>query len=258
MTPKALHITPILALKDNYIWALCDVASKKVWVVDPGETAPVISFLRTTQTELAGILITHHHADHTGGIAGLLKQLGEAPVVGSIESPIQAINHRIQSGEHISCFGFALEAIAIPGHTLDHTAYYAANTPAGPIVFTGDTLFSAGCGRIFEGTPEMMYRSLKRLYELPDHTALYCGHEYTLANLRFAEHVEPNNAAITQRKNSIHGCSLPVTLGEEKTWNPFLRCKESSVQYAASRWAGQPLMDETAVFAALRQWKNQF
>lgn len=253
------EIIPVRALKDNYIWMLCNKRLKKAWVVDPGDATPVIDLLNKLEFTLSGILITHHHADHSGGISELIRYAHEIPIVGSHISPIKYINHRVTDQDEVICSTFHFKAIEIPGHTLDHTAYYGNGS-----LFSGDTLFSAGCGRIFEGTPQMMFNSLNKLLQLDGTTKLYCGHEYTLANLHFAQQVEPNNIQINNKIKQIKeltqqgGCSLPSTLNEEKTFNPFFRCTIPDVIEAASNYAGKKLNSPLDIFACLREWKNNF
>lgn len=242
-----MNIMPIRALKDNYIWAI--VKEKAVVIVDPGEAAPVLAFLNENGFTLVGIFITHHHGDHTHGMAELLKQCGNVPVYGSHQSTIREINHHVKEGDLITCHHFTCRAIEIPGHTLDHTAYYSESDA---LVFTGDTLFSAGCGRIFEGDPAMMLASLTKLAALPDNTLVYCGHEYTKANLQFAKVVEPFNQAIDTKLSTLGDCTLPSQIGAEKTFNPFLRCQESDVIAAVGGGT------EVEVFAKVREWKNKF
>lgn len=229
-----MKIIPLPALKDNYIWTMID--NQQAIIVDPGEAAPVLSYLQENNLQLIGIFITHHHGDHTHGLEEILNTVGNIPVYGSYKSQITFINHPVKEGDKITCGFFQCRAIEIPGHTLDHTAYYSNKDK---LVFTGDTLFSAGCGRVFEGDPEMMFASLGKLKALPDDTKVYCGHEYTKANLQFAELAEPDNAAVKAKLASLpQGCTLPSTIGDEKSFNPFLRAPSAKV------------------FASLREWKN--
>jgi hydroxyacylglutathione hydrolase len=250
-----MELFPISALKDNYIWTLVDTVKKHAVVVDPGAAAPVIDTLQARGLRLAGILVTHHHWDHTNGIGELLDYAGAIPVVGSHESRNEFVNHHVKDGEEITLSHVHCRAIAVPGHTLDHTAYYDAHTP---FLFTGDTLFSAGCGRIFEGTAEMMYASLQKIAALPDDVKVYCGHEYTRKNLQFAEIVEPENQEIRRKLSSLQECTLPSTMAEEKLINPFLRCTKESVLRAAEAYAKVKLSRPVEVFAVLREWKNNY
>lgn len=254
-----ISIIPIRAFKDNYIWMMIEQTSNHAWVVDPGEAKPVMDALKNNSLKLSGILLTHHHADHSGGIQDLLDFAGEIPVVGGSKSPISSINRHIKQGDAIQCNSVTLKAIEIPGHTLDHTAYHD-----GSVLFCGDTLFSAGCGRIFEGTASQMFSSLQSLAMLPDNTLIYCGHEYTLSNLLFAQHVEPDNQDILRRIPIVehvlakNGCTLPSRMGEERKINPFLRCDKPSVIQAVEKYAGQKLANIVDVFHHLREWKNSF
>lgn len=245
---------PISALKDNYIWVI--PGGTKDYVVDPGEANPVIDYFHTRNEILSGILVTHHHHDHTGGIEKLLHHFGNMPVYGSQLNPNPLVTHRLTDGDEIIFSDMTFRAMAIPGHTLDHMAYYGQGS-----LFSGDTLFSAGCGRIFEGTPEQMYASLQKLMSLPEDTDIYCGHEYTLANLKFAAQVEPGNVFIEEKRNIIShtgGCTLPSTLAEEKKMNPFLRCHIPEVIRSVEKYAGKKLENAVDVFTQLRVWKNNF
>lgn len=257
-----MHVDAIPAFRDNYIWAL--VKHDRVAVVDPGDAEPVLAFLERTRLELASILVTHHHADHVGGLAALTRRF-EVPVFGPAEEDIAGVTEPVRDGDRVDVFrcgrGVAepFEVIAAGGHTRGHVAYYRA-----PILFCGDTLFGAGCGRLFEGTPAQMLASLDRLAALPDDTRVFCAHEYTQANLAFALAVEPGNAAVRLRGERVAALradgepSVPSFLVEERATNPFLRVREPQVRRAASRHAGAPLDDAESVFATLRNWKNNF
>lgn len=253
-------IVPISALKDNYIWMLLNEKTSAAWIVDPGEASPVFEYLKQHHINLHGIFVTHHHWDHTNGIADLI-QTYPIQVIGSIDSCCPHISKRVANDEILTLEAWLpkIRALSIPGHTLDHTAY-----AIGKALFTGDTLFGAGCGRLFEGSPEQMYQSLQKLANLPEDTQIYCGHEYTLANLRFAAVVEPQNEAISQRIEKTQvlrdkNCpSLPSLLSEEKQTNPFLRSHVLAVQEQVSAQFQRKMTDPIEVFAALRQWKNVF
>jgi hydroxyacylglutathione hydrolase len=219
-------LLPIPAFSDNYIWLLAK--DDKAWVVDPGEAAPVLAALKSSNLTLAGILITHHHPDHTGGVAALLKEF-PVPVFGPENSPASnLIDNPLKDKENIRIGTWQFSVIAIPGHTLDHIAFYCA---ADKILFCGDTLFSAGCGRVFEGTYEQMYQSLLKLAALPSDTKVCCAHEYTLSNLRFAVTIEPANQDIINYQKQCEELreknqpTLPSSIGLEQRINPFLRCK---------------------------------
>jgi hydroxyacylglutathione hydrolase len=267
-------IDHICAFNDNYIWALR--SGDKLCVVDPGDAAPVIRYAQMHQLTLDSILITHHHNDHIGGVEQLRKHWPDVTIFGP-QRCIKPEDTRASDGDVIACMGLHFRVIAVPGHTLDHIAYFcedgfcADETLNQPIVFCGDTLFAGGCGRIFEGTPAQMFASLQRLAALPPTTLAYCAHEYTLANLRFALAVEPDNSALqnriasdsTKREKSIP--TVPSTLQLETETNPFLRCHSPAVYQAAKAYRQQqgdktalPTDDPVATFAAIRDWKNHF
>jgi hydroxyacylglutathione hydrolase len=252
-----LEIVPVKAFKDNYIWTLRD--GKRAAVVDPGDARPVIDYLAREKLELVAILATHHHADHVGGIPALLER-GRVPVYGPRGEPIESLTRAVGEGDTVSIpeLEISFAVLDIPGHTRAHIAYYGAEC-----LFCGDTLFACGCGRVFEGTPAQMYASLEKLRALPDSTKVYCGHEYTLANIGFARSVEPGNAALDAREARDRGLreagrpTLPTTLGEEKATNPFLRCLEPAVVESANKYLGARAADPVRVFAAIRDWKNR-
>ena len=253
-----VEIVPLHAFQDNYIWCLRNDTAAVV--VDPGDAQPVLDYLSHERLELAAILVTHHHSDHVGGIAALRAHFN-APVYAPHRENIEGTTTAVRQGNTVTLpqFGLSFAVIDVPGHTLGHVAYYGAN-----LLFCGDTLFGCGCGRLFEGTPQQMYASLQKLAALPDDTLVYCAHEYTLANLRFALAADPDNAALKQRMASAAELrqrglpTLPATLALEKATNPFLRCGESALVAAARRHAGRPLHDAAEVFAALRQWKDHY
>jgi len=245
----------IPAFKDNYIWLLRQ--GRRAFVVDPGDAAPVLARLEADGLQLEGILITHHHADHQGGVAELLAH-HPAEVFGPAEESITGRSHPLVGGERIAVLGQDVRVLAVPGHTLGHLAYVAPG-----LLFCGDTLFGAGCGRLFEGTPAQMAASLASIATLPDETLVYCAHEYTEMNLRFALAVEPDNVALPERVLRVAALrakglpSVPSTLGEEKATNPFLRCNTASV-IAAGLQHGAADASPTAIFAAIRSWRNGF
>ena len=255
-----MFIEPIAAFTDNYIWCLHDDTT--AWVVDPGDATPVLTFLSANELALQGILITHHHHDHTGGIGALRQAFPDLTIYGPQNPAIVGLDKQLAEGGVVDVFGYSFSVYEIPGHTLDHIAYYAADTDP-PTLFCGDTLFAAGCGRMFEGTPPQMLASLEKLAQLPAATAVYCGHEYTVANLRFAQAVEPDNNAVRERathaaaQRAEQRPTLPSNIGLELTTNPFLRCQISSVR-AAARQQGLENENPAAVFAAIRRWKDQF
>lgn len=231
-------------------------------VVDPGEAAPVLDALDRLQLRLAAILVTHHHPDHVGGLQALRGRL-EGPVHGPAREAIPQPFEPHDDGQRIEVLDQAFEVFDVPGHTAGHIAYVQRGASPAPLLFCGDTLFSAGCGRLFEGTPAQMFASLDRLAALPDDTRVCCAHEYTMSNLRFAAAVEPGNQALaahTAHCQALRGtgqATLPSTIGLERQINPFLRCREPAV-IAAARAEGAASADPVAVLAALREWKNRF
>lgn len=260
-----MTLVPLPAFADNYIWMLQD--GSHAIVVDPGEAQPVFDALARGHLQLAAILVTHHHADHTGGVAALREATG-AQVFGPATETVPQPCTPLRQGDHADALGLRFEVIDIPGHTAGHIAFFL---PAGapgidtPLVFCGDTLFSGGCGRLFEGTPAQMLASLDALAALPDDTRVCCGHEYTLSNLRFAQAVEPDNVDLTQYLAHCQTVrargepTLPSQLGTERRINPFLRSREATVHRAVrARATLSAAADEVEVFAALRQWKNDF
>lgn len=247
----------IPAFNDNYIWLLHNGAVAVV--VDPGDARPVIDVLERENLSLAAILITHHHADHQGGVAALLER-SPCPVFGPAAESITGLTQPLRGGETIRLDALDTEfrVLPVPGHTLGHLAYYGAGC-----VFCGDTLFGAGCGRLFEGSPAQMLDSLERLAALPDDTAVYCAHEYTEANLRFALAVEAGNRSLQARVDEVAVTrakglpTVPSTIALEKATNPFLRCSEPAVIASAkNREAG--ISGSLQVFTALREWKNVY
>ena len=260
-----LEIVPLPAFQDNYIWTLRD--GKCAAVVDPGEARPVKEYLAREGLSLVAILATHHHPDHVGGINELVE-MKKVPVFGPKGEPIPALTHPVGQGDKVEIPEFAAEpttlapsfvVLDIPGHTRAHVAYYGLGS-----LFCGDTLFACGCGRVFEGTPTQMLASLSKLAALPDETKVYCGHEYTLANIKFARAVDPGNAALAAREErakllrAAGRPTLPSTLGEERATNPFLRCAEPVVVDSANKYLGSRVGDPVSVFAAIREWKNRF
>ena len=253
-----LDVVPVRAFKDNYIWTLRNASHAAV--VDPGEARPVLDYLAHEKLKLAAILATHHHPDHVGGIAEIVAA-HPAPVYGPKKEPIATLTRPVGEGDSVSIpeLGIEFSVLDIPGHTRAHIAYYGAGA-----LFCGDTLFACGCGRLFEGTAEQMFASLSKLASLPDDTKVYCGHEYTLANIGFAKAVEPGNAALKARETRDRRLreagrpTLPSTLGEEKATNPFLRCREPAIVESANKYLGARIADPVRVFAAIRDWKNRF
>jgi hydroxyacylglutathione hydrolase len=250
-------IVPVPAFKDNYIWLLNE--GNNAWVVDPGDAKPVMQVLAENNWNLTGILLTHHHLDHSGGIRSLLNYANNIPVFASHNSEHDYVTDPVKEGDTVPFGSHTLSVLEIPGHTLDHVAFFNNE-----LLFCGDTLFSAGCGRVFEGTYEQMYQSLCRLNHLNNDTNIYCGHEYTLANLTFAQHVEPENAYIAEKIAAVKllleegQCTLPSTLNNEKRMNPFLRCDDKNIIRAVEQYANKTLSTPVEVFQHLREWKNNF
>ncbi|CAK16296.1 hydroxyacylglutathione hydrolase [Pseudomonas entomophila] len=258
-----IQIDALPAFSDNYIWLLQDTANRRCAVVDPGDDAPVLAWLgKHPGWVLEAILVTHHHHDHVGGVEALKHATG-AQVFGPANERIPARDIALEDGAQVHVLGLAFDVLAMPGHTLGHIAYYTAQSPT-PLLFSGDTLFAAGCGRLFEGTPEQMHHSLQRLAALPEQTQVYCAHEYTLSNLRFARAVEPHSEPVQQRFEAVtqlradNRISLPSTIGIERQTNPFLRTAEISVKQKADEWKGHSNPTQASVFAALRSWKDVF
>lgn len=256
-----LQVSFARAFKDNYIWLIHAPGDRDLVVaVDPGQDAPVRAELAEHGLTLGAILATHHHHDHVGGIAGL-RQQDEVPVFGPRNENIPGCDAPVGGGDtvRLESLGLTFRVLDIPGHTAGHIAFVGHGA-----LFCGDTLFSAGCGRLFEGTPAQMVRSLASLAALPDDTRVYCGHEYTQANLRFALTVEPDNEAARDYSNRVAElraraqCTLPSTMGLEKDVNPFLRCDQESIRAAVATRTGDPADDIIATFAGLRAWKDQF
>jgi hydroxyacylglutathione hydrolase len=258
-----LSVLTVPAFKDNYLWLIHDGSNAAV--VDPGDAAPIFQALEEHGLALTAILLTHHHNDHIGGVPALLKRF-DVPVFGPRKDGIAALTHPLSEGERVTVPGLGLElaVLDVPGHTLGHIAY-VRTTPGLHWLFCGDTLFAGGCGRLFEGTPEQMAASLDKLASLPEDTEVYCAHEYTLSNLRFAQAVEPHNEALALRmrdesaKRALDLPTVPSSIGLERRTNPFLRYREPEI--VGSLVAAGRLPDGATpvqAFAALREWKNVF
>jgi hydroxyacylglutathione hydrolase len=255
-----MHVEALPIFQDNYVWCLrAEADSREVWVVDPGDAAPVLAALAADEARLGGILVTHWHPDHIGGIPRLLEQFDVEVYGPAAEAArIPSLTRPLQDGDTVTLPWARATVIALPGHTLGHIAYALPGW-----LFCGDTLFSAGCGRLFEGSPAQMWASLQRLDAHPAETRIACTHEYTLANLRFAAAVEPDNPAIRDHRQQVEAWradgrpSLPSTLARERQINPFLRAREASVRAAAERAAGRDCPTPEAVFTALRAWKDR-
>ncbi len=251
-------VIPLRAFSDNYIWTLRDATH--AIVVDPGDAKPVLDYLAAEKLELAAIIITHHHSDHIGGVKALLAK-HPVPVYGPHDPRVPDATQRLAEGDSITLphFGIRLTVMEVPGHTSSHIAYHGNG-----MLFCGDTLFAAGCGRLFEGTPAQMHDSLSKFMRLPDDTRVYCTHEYTLSNIRFARAADPANHALMEWEarakalREVDVPTVPTTIALERATNPFVRCTESGVVAAASARAGKPLADPVSVLATIREWKNNF
>ena len=255
-----IQAIPVSAFSDNYLWLLARGGSDKVAIIDPGDAVPVLNAIEEVGATLGAVIITHHHADHIGGVGELLSRFPDAEVHAPDDDRIPGATHVAGEGDrvYIECLDCAFEVLEVPGHTLTHIAYYGDGK-----LFCGDTLFACGCGRLFEGTPEQMHGSLSRIMELPDDTEIYCAHEYTVANIAFARKVEPGNRDLLQRERDAQHLrdqeypTVPSLLSLEKATNPFVRFDEPAVIAAAECHTGRRLSNGVEVFGAVRRWKDQ-
>ena len=254
-----MTLLPLPAFDDNYIWMLHD--GRQALVVDPGDEQPVLQALQAQDLQLKAILVTHHHADHVGGVAALRAATG-ATVYGPAGETMPEPLQRFADGDTLDLLGLLFTVLDVPGHTAGHIAWYTSDCEGQPLLFCGDTLFSGGCGRLFEGTPAQMLASLDKLAALPGNTRVCCAHEYTLSNLRFARAVEPDNTALQDYSRQCEALrarqlpTLPSTIAVERDINPFLRSRQPAV--ARAMQARAAAADDVSVFATLREWKNQF
>jgi hydroxyacylglutathione hydrolase len=263
----SLSVVPVPAFADNYLWLV--VRDRDALVVDPGDAAPIERALAERGLFLRAILLTHHHGDHIGGVGALLdaRRDDPIPVYGPAHDGIDAVTRPLVEGDRVAIDspGIAFDILDVPGHTRGHIAYVSRPADGEPtLLFCGDTLFAAGCGRLFEGTPAQMHASLSKLAALPSQTRVYCAHEYTLNNLRFAHAVEPDSAALARRIADATATrargepTVPSTIALERATNPFLRADETTVRTAVERHEHGAASDAVSTFAALRRWKDAF
>ena len=252
-----LSVEPIKAYTDNYIWLVS--TNEGSIVVDPGESKEILNLVDSNKIDLKGVLITHHHYDHTNGLIDLTNKMN-LEVYGP--KKIEGINNIVKESDKFSLIGIDFEVIEIPGHTMDHLAFYSSNN-RDPILFCGDTLFAGGCGRVFEGTFEQMFKSLKKISNYPKETKIFCGHEYTLSNLKFALEFDKDNKQLQDEYINVKKLissdipSLPTNLNKELKVNPFLRCDEINIKNKVID-KFDIIDDELEIFTALRKWKDNF
>ncbi len=256
-----LLVEPIPAFADNYLWLLSKRDFDRIACVDPGDAYPIMRAVVNRHATLDSILLTHHHSDHIGGVPELVAEFPQVRVIAPDDSRIPHVTEVVSEGDIVTipCLDVSFQVIEVPGHTRSHIAYCGDGK-----LFCGDTVFACGCGRLFEGTASQMYHSLNKIMSLPDDTEIYCAHEYTLSNIRFAKQVEPNNPYLLERerteaeKRARNQPTVPSALSLEKKTNPFLRCDQPAVVAAASRFSGNDSDNCLEVFATIRGWKDQF
>ncbi len=259
-----LQIHTLPAFEDNYFWLIQpDAQSPCSYIIDPGSAPVVHDYLKQHHLQLKGVLLTHHHHDHIDGAAELSDKY-QIPIYGPRSARMPQVTHHLGEGDKLPLGNLTAKILETPGHTLDHIAYLIETTEQPPHLFSGDTLFGAGCGRLFDGTAPLLYAALQRIAALPEDTFIYGGHEYTLANIRFALSIEPDNNELQarqvleteKRKQGI--ATLPTQLGREKRTNPFLRCHLKSIRSSVAQISGKTFANDAEVFASLRLIKDHF
>lgn len=255
-----MKIVGLPTLSDNYTWVILsdNPQDKSAWIVDPGESRKVIEYFHQNQLELVGILLTHHHYDHTGGIAAVRTELGDVPIVSNAHGPYKPVTYPVTDGDEIQVHSETFKVMATPGHTHEHISFYHPKA-----LFCGDAMFTAGCGKTWTQAPGVMAQSLLKIRELPDSCAVYCGHEYTYANLNFAMIAEPDNLDMATRQTEVKRKTrqgepcVPALLGLEKKTNPFLRFDQSPLKETLANRAGKAELSNEQAYATLRAWKDE-